>query len=108
MMQLAPQWFPDVAAGQAPTVPGMAISLAFGTLSAILGGYVLGVIARRDVMRHLYALSALLVVFGLVSAAMYGGQVPLSYSLLVVALGLAGYYLGAQLYLRRAGGSPAA
>lgn len=105
--RLAPQLYPDVTRGAQPTATGLALNLAYGTLYAVLGGFVMALIARRQVMKHLYWLIAVLVVFGVISALQYAGVMPPWYSVAVVALGIVGYWLGAQAYLRTRGEGPA-
>ena len=100
MMSVAPGLFPDVMAGADPTPVGMAVNLAYGTVYAVIGGWLMAVIVQRDVMRHLKWLLGLLVVFGAVSLVMSQGILPTWYSVLLVVLGAAGYYAGVTLYLR--------
>jgi hypothetical protein len=90
-----------------PSAPYYIANLIAGTLSAVVGGFVMAVIARQAIMKHLYWLIGVLVAFGIVSAATGGALVPLWYSVLVIALGIIGYYLGVRLYLARRGQEPA-
>jgi hypothetical protein len=106
LMAVVPQWFVDPAAPTVPllTLPGTVVNLTAGTVGAVIGGYLMALIARQNLMKHLYWLIGVLVLFGLLSATMDAGMgLPLWYSVLVVVLGIAGYYLGVRLYIARRG-----
>jgi hypothetical protein len=101
IMVVAPQLFPPPPA--APPLASMLISITYGTLYAILGGYVMAVIARQQLMKHLYWLIGLLIVFGILSAFAYAVVLPWWYNVAVVVMGIVGYYIGVQLYAKRHG-----
>ena len=88
------------------TVAGVVVNFAYAFVYAIVGGFVMAWIARTRIMAHLAWLLGLMVLFGVVSWYMYRGLLPWWYEPLVVILGVAGYYLGARLYLNRRAGSP--
>jgi hypothetical protein len=102
MMQLAPQWFPNVYEGAEPTSTGLVVNLLYGTVFAVLGGWLMARIAGHDIRRHLTWLLVVLVAFGGLSAYMSRDLLPLWYGAMLVVLGAAGYYAGAMLYLRGA------
>ncbi len=105
MQMLLPSLFPVPPAGQPyqVTMGGVVLNFTYAFLYAIVGGFVMAWIARRNIMKHLYWLLGLMVVFGVISAVMYAGVLPVWYEPLVVVLGVAGFYLGAWLYLRQRG-----
>jgi hypothetical protein len=105
--RLLPELFPQPAPGQPyqVTPTGAVLNLTYGTIFAMLGGYLLAAIAKRDLMKHFYWLVGLMVVFGLVSMMAYAGQLPMWYSVVVVVLGIIGYYIGLRIYQASRGGS---
>lgn len=103
MAMLVPSLYPDMMAGGRPTPTGLLINLAYGTLYAVIGGFVMALIARRNLMKHLYWLIGVLVVFGLLNGAMYAAIMPWWYSVGVVVLGIVGYWIGVKLYMRSRG-----
>jgi hypothetical protein len=110
MASIAPGLFPTPAPGQPYQVTplGAVINLSYGTAFAVLGADLMAAIAQRNLRQHMYWLIGLLVLFGLASAAMYAGLLPLWYSLAVVALGIVGIVLGVRLYASRHAAEPEA
>lgn len=105
MGMLLPSLFPTPTAGQPYelTTGGVILNFSYAFLYAIAGGYFMAWIARRQIKKHLYWLLGLMVVFGVISAFMYLGILPWWYEPVVVVVGVAGFTLGARLYLSRVG-----
>jgi hypothetical protein len=101
MAVLVPDLYPQPAPGVQIPPAGLALNVTYGFVYAILGGWVTARLAPRLPMKHVYALCAAIAVFGLVSALMLAGMLPLWYSLALVALGILGAVLGGRLFVRR-------
>ena len=73
------------------------LEIAFSPVLAAAGGYVCAWIAREREMRHACALAAVMVVMGAISVVGDAGLKPMSSTIAVVVLGIAGALGGAWL-----------
>jgi len=76
------------------------VELGFSLVAALLGGFVCGLVANRAHMRHAIVLASLMLVLGLVSAAMGVGMKPLWSSLAIAVFPPLATLGGAALRVR--------
>jgi peptidoglycan/LPS O-acetylase OafA/YrhL len=95
VMALFAAWFRDEA--QTPTSGFMALSLAYGFVFTIVGGYAAAWIAGRAELAHGAALAVLMAVLGVVSLTLSFGQQPLWYQVALILSPLPAAPLGGWL-----------
>jgi hypothetical protein len=84
---------------EAPLSPGfMVLSIAFGFVAAVAGGYVTALIARRAPLRHAAALAAIGLILALINLRASWGTESFLYQLAFSILPAAGVLVGGYLF----------
>ena len=104
-----PAAFPG--SGQVPSPPWLVFNLAYGSLFAVLGGYIAAMLAKHAEIQHALALGGASMMLGLINLVNSLGRQPLWYlvALLVIvmpAVGLGGWLRARQLRKTRAQAGP--
>ena len=76
-------------------------NLAYSFVFALAGGYVAGVVARRQQVRHTVALAILVLILAVISVWLQSGREPLWYQIGLIVLMPPGIVWGGYLQARR-------
>ncbi len=97
-------WFVDAPVGEIdPSWTFIAVAVVWGFLSAALGGYLAGKLARRRPFEHAAALALTSGVIGVVSMIASFGEQPVGFQLANLVVLMAGCLSGGYLRVQRVG-----
>ena len=84
LMSLAPSWFGP--GGRVQTAPLLLLMMSYSLLFSVSGGYVAGLVARRNEVSHAFALGLLQFCLGVAATVRFYDTAPLWYHVAFLAL----------------------
>lgn len=94
---LAPQW--SAASGRVESVPVLLLILSYTLIFLALGGYVTALVARRQEIKHAFALGLVQLALNILATIVFWNTAPAWFHLAVIVLLVPATVFGGQLRL---------